>query len=224
MHGEADNDLPSEDTVHSTFVVETESDSGSSNLPSWDDTDANPDGHGKLARTSWSCACNCLRDSDLRARAETLRATLKAMSREARKRYVWMELRKMCSDAKPRQQSRVYLLFGLKVCRRSWCRAMVIGGQTLNNFHKSIAEGMLGPPEDARKGQCLPRCRDDKSKDVDQFFYWCWSEVAQNLPSEPGCGVSLDSDESDDGCPGNWQGLPLWMWAAWARGSCTRGG
>ena len=46
MHGDADNDLPSEDTVESTFAVETESDSGS--LPSCDDIDANPDGHWKL--------------------------------------------------------------------------------------------------------------------------------------------------------------------------------
>ena len=165
MHGDTGDDLPSEDTIESMFVVESGSD-----LPSCDDIPAS--GHEEeLARTSWSwsCACNCFKDSDLRARAESLRATLQGMPRKARKRYVWLELRKMySSDVKPRSHQE-YRLFGLKVCRKSWCKAMVIGNRTLVAYGKSISEGMLGPPEDARQGQCLPRCRDDMSKDADHF-------------------------------------------------------
>ena len=94
------------------------------------------------------------------------------------------------------------VLFGLKVCRRSWCRTMAIGTSTLVAFRKSVADGMLAPPQDGRQGLCLPRCLDDKAKDVDQFICWCWSDVAQNLPAEPDNGESSDSDDDDDGAGG----------------------
>ena len=72
---------------------------------------------------------------------------------------------------------------------------MAIGSSALRAFQKSIADGMLAPLQDGRQGQRLPRCPDDKSKDVDQFLYWCWSDIAENLTAEPDPGESYDDDD-----------------------------
>ena len=190
MHHGTDSDLPSLGTVSSAVLGESES--ASESLPSYDDVDVHLG--GSMVKSAWSCACQCLSDPDIRSRAESLRTKLRAMSREARKLHVWTELKKIYVERAPRQRQ-TYLLCGLKVCRRSWCRTMAIGSSALRAFQKSIADGMLAPLQDGRQGQRLPRCPDDKSKDVDQFLYWRWSDIAEHLPAEPDSGESSDDDD-----------------------------
>ena len=59
---------------------------------------------------------------------------------------------------------------------------MVVGQSSLQLMHKSFLEGALTFPQDARRNNNVPRRLPGQIDHVYRLFYWCWSDVAQNLP------------------------------------------
>ena len=86
-------------------------------------------------------------------------------------------------------------LFGTNVCKRIFVRAWACGNGLASKLQEAVLEGAPGPPGDARRKPSFPKTNLVPCTDVDQFFYWCWSSVAQHLPDAP-----VDRDDDEAGC------------------------
>ena len=139
------------------------------------------------------------------------------MSQESRKQCVWFELQKL-SPSRPAARWK-YNLFGTNVCKQMFVRAWACGNGLVSKLQEAVLEGAPGPPGDARRKPSFPKTNLVPCTDVVQFFYWCWSSVAQHLPDAP-----VDRDDDDEaGCVAGDSPLSLVGWGSGAESVTVSG-
>ena len=129
--------------VDAQVSVSSASADTSESLTSVSDPDACP-----AWALEWRCSCYLLKELALRARAASLRSTLRSLSRDHRRQHVWAEL---CKLHEPRRRPRFALFPRSSIRRRSWRRAMAVGQTALEAMQRSLMEGAFGPPANARR-------------------------------------------------------------------------